>query len=177
MKLYILPGNHISNKEWARDLKNSLINNFKKIEMIEYLHWTNNKDIMDLDHEVEHLKIIMNDEKEFGIIAKSLGCILTLKAIKEKKISPKFIVLLGIPIEWCKENGIEIEKYIKEFSCPTLLFHNKGDPTISSDELFEYLEKRKINNYNLIKLDNNTHDYINFSKMKEGINNFLESFD
>ena len=177
MKLYIAAGNHVSNREWALKVESSLQELFNSIDVLEYVHWNNKKELMNLDNEANKLNEKVGDEKDFGVFAKSLGTILILKAIKERKINPKFLILLGIPIHWCNKNNIKVDEYMQDFSCPTLIIQNDKDPTISSQELKTYLKNKGIKNYSFLEYRNSTHDYNNLIEIKNQTEGFMKEFE
>ncbi len=174
MKLYIAAGNYVSNKEWALKVKHSLQEFFNPIDILEYAHWESDQELMNLDYEANQLKEKIGEEKNFGIFAKSLGAVLTLKAIKKEKINPKFLIFLGIPINWCNKNNIEVDSYLQDFPCPTLIVQNDKDPTISSQELKTYLKNKGINNYYFVEYKNDTHNYDNLDEIKSQIKEFIK---
>ena len=174
MKVYIAAGNYASNKEWALKVKLSLKGIFDQIDIIEYAHWKNNQELMDLGHEVNRLKARIGKEENYGIFAKSLGVVLVLKAIKEGGINPKFLVSLGTPVYWCKERNIDVGSYLFSLSCPLLIIQNDKDPVISSKELRTYLKDKGIINYNFVEYKNSTHDYDNLNEIRNSIKHFLK---
>ena len=174
MKLYIAAGNHVSNKEWALKVKHSLQEFFNSIDILEYAHWESGQELINLDHEVNQLKEKIGKEENFGIFAKSLGVVLTLKTIKEGKINPKFLIFLGIPIHWCNKNNIKVDSYLQDFSCPTLIIQNDKDPAISSQELKKYLKNNGIKNYSFVEYKNDTHHYDNLDEIRDQIKEFLK---
>jgi len=174
MKLYIAAGNDVSNKEWALRVKCSLQELFDSIDILEYAHWKSNQELMELDHEVNQLKVKIGEEENFGIFAKSLGSVLILKAIKEERINPKFLIFLGIPIQWCNKKNIEIDSYLQSFPCPTLIIQNDKDPTINSQELRAHFENKGIKNYDFVEYKNDTHDYDNLDEIRDQIKEFLK---
>ncbi len=176
MKLYITPGNYISNKEWALKVKYYLRELFDFIYILEYAHWGTNKELMDLEHEADQLKTRIGRKKDYGIFAKSLGVVLVLKAIKEKRIKPRFVVFLGTPVSWCNRNNIGIESYLRGLSCPSLIIQNSKDPAIGSQDLKGYLKRCGVKNYCLVEYENNTHDYDNLDEIKGKIKEFIEKF-
>jgi len=174
MKLYIAAGNNISNKEWALKVKHSLQELFTSINVLNYDHWKSYLELMDFDYEAKILKVKIGKEEEFGIFGKSLGVILALKTIREEKINPKFLIFLGIPINFCKENNIEVDSYLQEFSCPTLIIQNDKDPTINSKELEVYFKNKGIKNYDFVEYQSDTHNYLNLDEIKVQIKKFLK---
>jgi len=164
MKILILPGNAIGNKEWLRAIKKSLNKFVGKIEVIEYSHWKEDKKLIDLDVESEKAGGVYDI-----VIAKSIGVILALKGIKESKLITKKCVFIGTPINWAKKKDLQPLKYFDNFKIPTLFIQNKGDPTCSSEELKKILKSKKISNYSLLEFMKDTHNYDTDEIIKETI--------
>lgn len=72
MKLFLLAGNHISNKKWIEEVHANLQDLFDESEILYYSHWNSKerKDI-DLDLEIERLANLTNGLEDFIVFAKS----------------------------------------------------------------------------------------------------------
>ncbi len=84
--ILILGGNTSNNLEWIKKFTKDFQKD-NKVKNIKYNHWNTDKE---LDFELETNKVL-NELKEFNtysIIAKSVGSIITLKAIKNNLIKP-----------------------------------------------------------------------------------------
>lgn len=154
-------------------LKEELSTIFPTITIQCYEHWFDNRDIIDFDFELEQLKEFSKN-KSSVIIAKLVGVLLTIKAIQDNIIHPKSCVFLGTPLIWAYENNFRIDVWSKKLKTPTLFIQNSKDPLCSSKNLKEYLEDQQIMNYQFQKLEGETHDYVDFEKMKKLIKDFLE---
>lgn len=153
MTILILPGNAIVNKEWVSLLKKR-INKLDKVQTIEYSHWKESKDLINLDTELKKLK-----GSYYMIIAKSAGIILALKGIIESRIIAKKCVFIGTPVSWAEDNSFQLLKYLSNYNLPTLFIQNKNDPTCSSDKLKDILNTKRLKTYKVVEHEGDSHDY------------------
>ena len=167
MKIVILPGNHPVNKEWINLIKNPLKQLFEKVLVLYYSHWNNQKELIDLEKEINSIP------KGEIVLAKSVGIILALKAIYEKKINPLKCIFIGTPVDWAEKSNIGFKRYLKDFKIPTLFIQNSGDPIYTSDNLRKLLRAKNVRNYSFYEFKEGSHDYDNFDKIVELIEKFI----
>ncbi len=168
MKIVILPGNHIINRKWVNSIDGPLKKRFEKVSVLHYAHWGEKEVLVNLEKEINN---IPNDEV---ILAKSVGTILALKAVYEKKISPLKCIFIGTPIDWAEKNNMDPKKYLDNFVVPTLFIQNSKDPTCTSNDLKELLMKKNVKNYSLYEFEEESHDYENFDKIVTLIGEFVK---
>jgi len=175
MKAIFLPGNSIRNKEWVEELEKNLRGIFDKTEIQYYKHWKSEKEKVDVEHEVSVLMNNLSDSKECIIIAKSVGTYIAMDAVK-KGIKPRKVIFLGFPYRWFIENNLEKEaEKINLIKVPILFLQNSEDPFCSYEKLLNFLKGSKLKNYKTYKFeDNNTHDYREYKKINNAIQEFLK---
>src|SRR3989344_7218474 len=85
--MILFAGNSISNREWIEKVNTSIKEIFDKTVVHYYHHWQTGKEMINFARELEELR--KYNLKEYTILAKSAGIILTLKGIKENILNPK----------------------------------------------------------------------------------------
>lgn len=172
MNLIILPGNSIKNKTWAEALKTALESQFDSIYIQQYSHWETGEKFLDLEQEINTIMKLTNDLKNYIIFAKSVGVILALKAISEKKLTPSKCIFAGLAFSWAKLQNIDIILLLKYYGISTLFIQNQNDPAISFQELSKLLKKLEVRDYQLTKFSGNKHEYEDI----EALNNLITRF-
>jgi len=170
--LILLPGNDPSTKNWIEKIKLNLRSLFSESVAQYYNHWSKSN-MIDLNVEEDRLINNLKNKKDYYIFAKSVGILVALKAIKEEKITPKKCIFLGFPYAWAKNNLIDPNTLIKDYSIPTIFIQNYSDPFCSSNNLKKILSFNSVSNHKLIVLKGNTHDYEDVHKIKRLVKDFL----
>ena len=99
---------------------------------------------------------------------------LTIKAIADKRIMPKKCIFLGLPVTWALEHDFPIDKWITNFSVPSLFIQNTHDPFFSYQELVAFLQEKNVSNHQLVCTIGKTHNYEEYGLLREHILTFLE---
>lgn len=133
MKTLLLPGFSVNNKVWAEEMKVALAPEID-IEIFYWPHWeTGSAEDTWMDKQVEKL---LSYTAPVSILAKSIGTLVTVKALaKNPKLAAK-VLLCGIPLK-ALEGGDEINYQILEHldQKSVLCIQNKDDHTGSFDEV------------------------------------------
>lgn len=174
MELIILPGNSINNKEPSERILETISYLFDDGYVHNYNHWQTGGNIIDFEVEIDRIKKIIDPKKEYFILAKSLGSVLAMKLINDGIISVKKCVFLGLPVNWCKNNNIDIDKSIKGFSKRLAIIQNTQDPTIPSGMLNEYLRSMDVKNHLLIEVEGSNHEYEDTGLIEKTVKEVLE---
>ena len=173
MNILYLAGNSLNNKTWIEKIK-SEFNFFSTGEILNYTHWTNGGKFIDFETEENKLSKLVQNQKDYFIFAKSVGSILTLKSIFDKKINPKKIILCGHPYLLAKELNFSIDDYLKSLTIPTVFIQNEIDPLYSFAKLEQTLKENQPSDYKLVKNPNNdTHDYQNYPNLINLVKGFF----
>jgi hypothetical protein len=134
--LIILPGNGLTNKEWAEKARDFFASHFKSVSIQYYDHWQNVSELMDMDIELKKFTDTVNAlSGDVTILAKSVGTILTIYAVHSKSIDSSRIskcVFVGLPPDWARTNGFDIDTWSADYSVPTILIQNDYDPVASA---------------------------------------------
>ena len=173
MKIIILGGNSSKNNKWVDNIETILKKKFDDVLAHRYLHWEANNPLINLDSELQRLRMGLGNCKNYVIVAKSAGALLSLKGIFEGKLTPRACVFLGIAILWGRDKNFKIDNWLKDCSVPTLFIHNSDDPAISSEDLKNTLQKLNFKNYKLKILPGDKHEYIEFKKIIQNMESFL----
>jgi len=159
MNLILLSGNSLRNREWIGRVEKTLEPLFEDTYVQQYEHWKTGDEIIDLDYELGGLEERARDFGEYMIFAKSVGIALTLRGVYEGKTYPVKCVFTGTPVEWSREHNFDIDKWMENYSVPSIFIQNENDPAYSFENLKKFLKEKNVQNYKLLKTDGNTHDY------------------
>jgi hypothetical protein len=151
MNIVLLGGNHVMNKSWVEDIAKNVGDIFDKAVVQDFLHWQKGEQDIHMDEEVAKLAEITGEWIDYIVFAKSIGTIVALKALFEKKISPKKVVFLGFPYEHSKEQGYETDKYLEALSVPTFFIQKSEDWAMHYDDLEKLVKEKVKGEYKLLK--------------------------
>lgn len=175
MHLILLPGNGKYNKEWIDQVRENFQDLFTSTHVLYYDHWfTDEGKNIDLAVEQKKLIEVVQDLDEYVIFAKSMGTVLTIKSIHEKYIEPKKCIFAGHPVNWAKYRDYYVDEWIEGYSTPTLFVQKTTDPVMSYQELKDLLIKHRVQNYELIEVEGNDHEYEDIEALRRMVINFLE---
>ncbi|MAG45711.1 MAG: hypothetical protein CMH63_02995 [Nanoarchaeota archaeon] len=159
MKVIAIPGNSKkSNEEWVVDLREGLVSCFENVEAIHYDHWKSNGE-MDFEDEKEKVRrILENFGGDYVVIAKSIGIVVAMKLIKERKATPKYCIFAGCPID--EEGDVtELERNLEGYSIPTSFIQNSDERFIKPEQLEKKLEELGVKNFRVISGKGEEHAY------------------
>lgn len=146
MTIWVVPGLSSNNKILLDNVKEV----FPDAKLISYSHWETGSEI-DFDLEVSKLNFEDGDK----IIAKSIGCILSLKSLIRNNKDIR-IFCMGVPIELSKKINFDVINELKKHT--HLIFQNEFDPAGNFSELNELNSKiipnNKTHSYNVFGLEN-----------------------
>lgn len=160
-----MPGNSGLNETWIDELAQEFKQDYDKIEIIKYLHWQTSEKLINIYEESARLSKIANSLKNYHIIAKSAGCLLTIYSASQKLINPEKCFFIGTPIEWAHQNNFDIDTWIKSYNIPTLAVQKTEDRVISYNHLKEYKEKNKLDSITLKELPGDNHHYADVNQL------------
>lgn len=166
----ILGGNSKKNIAWIKRITKTFNKDYIVSELY-YDHWNNNIEI-DFDIELNKLKKLHNEVKDYYIIAKSIGSIISLMGIEQNIIKPKKTVILGFPIELIKKTNFNIKPLIESAIKETeiLVIQQKYDPIGRYEDVVKELPK----NIKVVEIPGHYHVYSNMKVIKPIIDNFFK---
>jgi hypothetical protein len=167
MNLLLLGGNSLSNRDFILTANDKIGGLFAKVHVLDYRHWEGGEKWIDLDHELSQLEKLKLPNT-LGIFAKSIGTVLAMQAIGKSIIKPKFLLLLGIPLSFIKDEFPEFGAILAKTDIPTTIIHNFNDPVGSSDEVQEFLGKSisTMTNCRFVVNTGDTHNYEDYTQLK-----------
>ena len=172
MNLILLPGNSGMNNAWIEELAQEFKQDYEKVEILKYSHWQTEKPLIDIEVEAKRLAEMANSLRDYHIIAKSAGCILTIYSVFHKLINPEKCYFIGTPIDWAHKNNFDIDTWIKSYAIPTLAVQKTEDTVISYQNLKEYVQKYKLDSITLKELPGDDHHYADVNQLKYLWNKF-----
>lgn len=172
MHIVILPGNSKEfNEQWLFDSEKNYKDLFESATTHYYKHWELEEDKIYLDDEVEKLSKEAENLGKYIILAKSIGTLVTLKTISDKKIKPVKCVFVGSP--WNIDEIDELEEILKDFRIPTLFVQQTNDMFFKHKDLEKFLEEHEIGEYQLVEIPGENHAYDNYDDIKKMIKDFV----
>lgn len=168
MEIIILPGNSLKNKEWARKIKEAAfqIEGVTNVFTQEYDHWIFGGEVMNLQKETEKLLKTISGKEDYVLIAKSAGTLICVNTINHVKSKPREVILMGLPVQWAKDNNINIDVLFKSISFSPTVIQCKEDPITSAENARMFLEKMNLlENVRFEEIPGNNHDYDNLEKI------------
>lgn len=168
--LLLLGGNVKNNISWLNKIKKTFIRDYE-VKKIYYDHWKNGNEI-DFEIELNKLVKVINGVKDYYIIAKSVGSIISLLGVDRKIIKPKKIVILGLPLNYLKKINLNIKPLIASAIHETeiLIIQQKNDPV---GKYAEVIKEVSESNIKVIEIPGNYHIYGNMECIKPLIDNFF----
>lgn len=174
MNLILLAGNSISNKEWIEEVESSLKPLFTTTKIHYYKHWSTGDELIDFDKELELLSEGTKDFNQYVIFAKSVGTLLTLKGVKENKLQPIKCIFVGTAINWGRERNFTVDKWLGNYSIPTLFIEKTNDPACSFKDLVELLKDKSVKNSALKEIPGSDHHYEDIELLKTETKRFIK---
>lgn len=171
MKLVLLGGNSVHNKEWIEAVRDKLSSLFEESVIMYYEHWKSEGKKIDIEKEIDKLSGLVHDNSV--VFAKSAGIGITLRAILDGRINPLKCIFVGIPLSWEEINGNELSPYFKNYRTPTLFIQAEKDPYASFSEVKKFLNKNKAINCKMIEMSGSSHDYLDIDAIKDAVKEFL----
>lgn len=166
MNIVILGGNSPKNKLWNDEMSAVLREHFDTVSCITYDHWESNVPTIDLKAEAKKLEQLCSSEKACIVVAKSVGTLVSIRAIRELGIQPIACIFAGVPIVWATDNDIFLTDLLTGYKTPTLFIQQKDDPFGSFQQLKKLLAESNTEHATLKCINGNDHGYTDFSKIK-----------
>lgn len=170
-KLIILGGNNSRNIEWLKKMKCTYKKEYDVLTMY-YDSWIDNSSI-DFNVELVKLQELVKNMKDYIIIAKSAGSILSLMGICNKMIIPKAIIIMGLPLVFAENNDINLEYMLEKVKqlCKVLIIQQKNDPLGKSSDVRKILS----DGIKLEQINGNYHWYGKYEEIKLIIDGFINN--
>lgn len=173
MDLIILGGNSVDNVKWIEKIEILLKPYFRSTQIQYYEHWKSDLELINLDKEIEKLIENTKSKEQYIVLAKSVGTLVTSKAIFEQKISPIRCFFMGIPINWAYKYNFDIDNWFKNFKPSLTIIQHTNDPITPAQELRNFLKDENAIDYNFIELPGNDHYYQELNKIADLVKNSI----
>lgn len=173
MKILILAGNDVSNKNWSLDLRKCL-RVTDEVHILQYRHWLQSNAKIDIKAEVNRLAKLNKSWKDgCVVIAKSAGILVTLEAISNNVINPSRCIFIGLPLVFAQE--FNFSQVFKNYTTPSLFIQNEHDPEASAISVKRFIESHqlKTDQIDISVLPASSHDYLDFPQMKTIFHNYI----
>lgn len=171
-KLLVLAGGSARNQAWGEGCVAAYEGWFDQVVFPHYSHWaTGDKNV---DFPVELVKVaeavrMSSSEDQWYIAAKSIGSIISTKAIAEGIIAPQACVFFGMPINLVIDSVFAGDlSPLASLTMPVMAFHNRHDPTALYNVTAQALAAHAPA-VQLVTLEGDTHDYLDFARYSESI--------
>lgn len=164
MHALYLPGNGPENRGVTYELAGR-VNGFESSTVLEYPHWTSEDPedlVVNLDEASDGLISSFADgEKDFVVIAKSIGINLCLRAQTISEFfSPQQVVFIGAAInDQARKDVPQIDRWLEGYDTQSMWLQNARDPVLSAEALRKYLEGIGVKDMDFVSLDGDTHEY------------------
>jgi len=168
MNLLLLGGMSPRNREWIREVRDTLAPLFETSLVHDYAHWAAAGPHIDLEHELHAAHNQVRELGDYMIFAKSAGVVLSLKGIAEQALRPKACLFVGTPLRFVHEHGHQMDVWLKSLTMPAVFAQNAHDPAGSYHELEGYLREHLPSpHHRLVELPGETHDYTDLATLRE----------
>lgn len=166
MNILFLGGNSPRHEAWIHEMADSLSEPFESVVVHDYKHWKTGEPWVDFEYEVGEVGRKMADLEPYIVFAKSIGTMITLKAMHDGLLKPKACVFLGLPLNAITDMRLPAVDWLVATKVPLYFLHNDHDPYGSAEELRAILPAN-INQANITVLPGDTHDYNDIGVMAE----------
>lgn len=168
----LLSGASVNSSKWANALLKSLIESGIQASLFEYDHWKDGGEI-DIEKEAKKLhELLAKNHDITNIVAKSAGSIVTMYA-EQNTARELRNVFIGIPVEYAKERGIDIDSLVKESHTRTLCIQAESDPMGSYEQITNLI----LDNTFMItkRIKGNDHHYTDLDTLVDKIDIYLKA--
>jgi len=175
MDLILFSGNSLIHKEWIERVEETLRSLFGRTYIQYYKHWDDKAEVIYLDKELQETAKVIDDYKNYVIFGKSAGTLLALKGISEQVLKPEKCVFVGLPVEWGKVHGFDVDEWMFGLDIPTLFIQKSYDPVMFYEDLKSYLHEQEVNDHQTVEIPGNDHFYNDLETLKRLVEGFCFS--
>lgn len=164
MNILFLGGNSPRHEAWVHEMADALSSPFDGVVVHDYKHWKTGAKLVDMDYEVAEIGDKMADLEPYVVFAKSIGTMITLKAMHQNTLRPKACVFLGLPLNAITDMELPAVDWLSEATVPLYFLQNEDDPYGPAEQLKATLPAN-IDQANITVLPGDTHDYNDIAAM------------
>ena len=176
MRVILLPGQHISNKEWIENVEKKFQEKFTNTKISYYDHWEKGEERTDIELETKKfLDIVNSSDEEYILFAKSIGSIIFFNSLKDLVKKPKGVLIVGIAYNLAKELNYDFTNLKEYISYPVNIYQKEFDPAgYYADIMSIDGGNITVNQYECVGEENNNHSYENYDYLLELLDNLVE---
>lgn len=169
MRIILLSGQNISNKEWIENVEKKFQEKFTNTKISYYDHWEKRKEKADIELETKKfLDIVNSSDEEYILFAKSIGSIIFFNSLKDLVKKPKGVLIVGMAYNLGKKLNYDFTDLEKYTSYPVNVYQKEFDPAGSYTEVMNISgDNVVVNKYECIGEENNNHRYENYDYLLE----------
>lgn len=175
MKIFLLSGQSILNKEWIEEVEGEFQKEFQDTTVLYYDHWSSGSKNIDLEKESSKLIEMINGSKgEYIVFAKSIGTIVFYNIVEKLVKKPNGVLMVGVPYDLASEIGFDMSKLKEKVDFNINIYQKKLDP-FGNLEKVKDIEggKIKVNEYICTNEEDDNHHYANTNYLLELVRNLL----
>lgn len=171
MHLALFSGNSLNNQAWIHELEAQVSGGFDSTYTQDYHHWQTGEQQIDFAHELRELRDHLPFQRNYGVVAKSIGCVLTAQAIEQDILRPRFVLFLGLPLGYITDRYRQFGDVIARQHVPLHLIQNLHDPVGNSDDAKAYLEGciGTGPRYQFTETAGDTHEYTDYTTIRRAL--------
>jgi len=177
MHLFLLGGNSKGNWEWINQVSEEFDSLFSDCTLQYYNRWEQEHDMEDSDIplEAEKLKgLIMNlADEDYAILAKSIGAVVAMTAIREYGLKPRACFFFGLTTKESDETSEFFKGLLMDWNTPTLFGQNSDDPQGAMKQVRSLIVNCRVLNFETAEYSGSTHKYERLESIKEDVGRFL----
>lgn len=169
MRIILLSGQNISNKEWIENVEKKFQEKFFNTQISYYTHWEKEEKEADIELETKKfLDIVNSSDEEYILFAKSIGSIIFLNSLKDLEKKPKGVLIVGMAYNLGKKLNYDFTDLEKYTSYPVNVYQKEFDPAGFYDKVRNVSGGNvTVNKYECVGEENDNHRYENYDYLLE----------
>ncbi len=169
MKIFLLPGQSISNKEWIEGVEKKSKEIFSETEVLYYEHWSLGGKDTNIALETEKLvKLVNSYTDDYIVFTKSIGSLVFLNSFKFLKRKPKAVLMLGFPYYLAKNLNFDLKSLLNKIDFRVNIYQKENDTAGKYEEVKQFSnEFVTIEKYVSAGEPNDNHSYGNLEYISE----------
>ncbi len=163
MRIFLLAGQSIENREWIEGVEKEFKKEFQDTEILYYEHWNTGEKEIDVKKEVERfLNSVNNFEGQYLVFAKSFGTIIFLNSLDKLKNKPKGVLMVGLCFRLALMKNYDFEILKEKADFKIKIFQKELDPAGFLKEIKKLSGGMvKVEEYKCFNEEKDNHYYAN----------------
>jgi len=163
MKIFLLSGQSILNKDWIEEVEKEFNKEFPNTTIIYYDHWDSDVKNINLERETsKFIDMVHECEEEYLVFAKSMGSVVFYNSIEKLTRKPNGVLMVGVPYQLAIEMGLDMNNLKEKTDFKVNIYQKESDP-FGKLEGIRKIEGGtvKVKEYICTGEDNDNHHYTN----------------